>query len=149
MTDSGLLAFVTESNKIEGIHRPPTEAELRATRTFLDLPVVQVVDLVRLVGVYAPGAPLRTQPHMNVYVGDHVPPRGGPHIEAELRALLERTGDDPHEIHCKFESLHPFLDGNGRSGRALWAWHMQHLGLRFEKIGFLHSFYYQTLSKVR
>ena len=148
MTNHELHCFVKESNRIEGIHREPTMEELEATHALLQRSVVRVADLEQLVAVYAPGARLRREPGMNVCVGDHLPPRGGPHVELELRAILERMedSDDPYEIHCQFETLHPFLDGNGRSGRALWAWHMQHLGLRFEKIGFLHAWYYQSLS---
>lgn len=38
---------------------------------------------------------------------------------------------------------------NGRSGRALWAWQMLRQGRSFERIGFLRSFYYQTLERSR
>ena len=48
------------------------------------------------------------------------------------------------ETHVRYELLHPFLDGNGRSGRALWLWLMGQAPL-----GFLHTFYYQTLSAAR
>ena len=46
-------------------------------------------------------------------------------------------------LHKHFESLHPFLDGNGRTGRALWLWMMG--GIAQVPLGFLHTFYYQTL----
>ena len=53
----------------------------------------------------------------------------------------------PFGIHLRYETLHPFMDGNGRSGRILWAWQMLHHdiapGIR---LGFLHAFYYQTLA---
>ena len=42
-------------------------------------------------------------------------------------------------------SNHPFTDGNGRSGRALWLWQMNN----HAPFGFLHTFYYQTLENSR
>lgn len=58
---------------------------------------------------------------------DHVPPPPGlvPALMADLFAFLER--DDLHPVaqaaiaHAQFESIHPFTDGNGRTGRALVA----------------------------
>lgn len=34
----------------------------------------------------------------------------------------------PKEAHIKFEKIHPFLDGNGRTGRMLMWWHEIKLG---------------------
>jgi Fic family protein len=37
------------------------------------------------------------------------------------------------------------MDGNGRTGRMLWAWHMKHQGRDPFLRPFLHTWYYQTL----
>ena len=48
---------------------------------------------------------------------------------------------------CRYETLHPFMDGNGRSGRILWAWQMiEHNIAPGLSLGFLHAYYYQTLA---
>lgn len=59
-------------------------------------------------------------------------------------------------IHAQFETIHPFLDGNGRIGRLLISTLMEHWGLLPEPIMYLSAYlkqhqseYYRLLSNIR
>ena len=93
-----------------------------------------------------------------------VPPP--PERVADLRTDLERyihaaDGDLPPLvkialIHAQFETIHPFLDGNGRIGRLLIAALFEHWGVLHEPLMYLSGYlkrhqqeYYRRLSLVR
>jgi fido (protein-threonine AMPylation protein) len=141
--------FVRESNRIEGINKEPTKGEMLEHDRFIDLAVVTAVDLKRFVAVYQPNARIRNRIGMNVRVGSYAPKPGSEMIPILLEELLDDIEEKtPYQAHVEYELLHPFTDGNGRSGRALWAWHMiQNKGNY--NLGFLHHFYYQSLDAAR
>ena len=144
-----LTDFIRESNRIEGIHRVTYE-QIEAHKRFLALEKLTIAGLCVFVDAVAPHAELRSRRGLNVRVGVHVPPLGGPQVETDLRDLLERVqapGDRPSPFvaHCEYETLHPYTDGNGRSGRVLWLWMMG--GIEKAPGGFLYEFARQTLDR--
>lgn len=92
-----------------------------------------------------------------------VPPP--PHRLGELLGDLERAIHDKSELpplvrvgllHVQFETIHPFLDGNGRLGRLLITLLLQHWGLLTRPLLYLSLFlklhrqeYYSRLDAVR
>jgi hypothetical protein len=100
-------------------------------------------DFVRVV---QPDAMLRIHVGLDVIVGRYRPPRGGHQIGEELARILTtvKRGASEQEVflaHHRYENLHPFTDGNGRSGRAIWLWMMGRVSPRI----FLHEWFYQSL----
>lgn len=152
MYGNDLLKFVAESNRIEGIDREPTDAEMAVHDKLLSLSVITIADMEAFVSVVAPGKVLRRKPYMNVRVGNHIAPPGGVGVVNALDDILVRASDrheSPYLVHQAYEHLHPFMDGNGRSGRMLWLWMMYDRDEYVLQRGFLHTWYYQSLSAWR
>ena len=151
MHGSKLREFIRESNRIEGIVRDPETYEVEAHQRLLACDYLTLKSVEDFVFDIC-GKRLRRQVGMGVRVGPHLPPPGGPQIEHALEALLASINERQYsawEAHTRYELLHPFMDGNGRSGRAIWNWQMQRERRDPYAIPFLHRFYYQTLDEVR
>jgi len=146
-----MLNFIRESNQIENIYRDPSEAEIAEYCRFMMLKKPTIKDLESFVLVYQPGIMLRDRKGDNVVIFGggkviHEPPKGGPYIRSSLETILDNLEEDgPFLTHIKYESLHPFMDGNGRSGRMLWRWHMEKKAMKLSPLGFKQTWYYQSL----
>lgn len=141
---SKLFNFVVESNRIEGItHQNEHDAAFNRIQNFLELTALTIDAL----NEFNTAGELRDRLGMNVRVGNHLPPPGGGKIAAELETIitLANTGSHPYWVHHQFEALHPYMDGNGRTGRAIWLWQMIDQFDYDLSLGFLHMWYYQSL----
>lgn len=145
-SNNRLFAFVEESNSIEGIDRMPSAQECQAHLELISAPEISIHALCQFVHAIQPGAFLREEEGMDVRVGAHRPISGGLKVLEQLHLIInDIPTSHPFEIYCRYETLHPFMDGNGRSGRALW------LGMMIQKMGefpdsFLRAFHYQALT---
>lgn len=151
ISDNDLGAFINESNHIEGIEGVG-EREWQAYRIFVDSVRPNVSTMLDLLAVIEPAAVLRDHAGLDVRVGTHIAPPGGPAIAQDLGILLKQATDheyDPYKIHMTYETLHPFTDGNGRTGRALWLWQMLRDGTWWPRPSFLQAWYYQSLQAAR
>lgn len=57
----------------------------------------------------------------NPYLADHM-------LRNWILDMTNWATLDPKTMHVRFERIHPFVDGNGRTGRMLMWWHEQKLG---------------------
>lgn len=147
-----LKLFVRESNMIEGIRREPKDKEIKALEDFLKKDDLLADSIKNFVSIYEPNARLRDEEGLDVYVGNYSPTPGGLRVLAKFERLLEQINSDmidPFEAHMLYETLHPFTDCNGRSGRAIWLWMMLENYGKFPQLGFLHTFYYQSFNFFR
>ena len=86
-----------------------------------------------------------------VTIGDDTPP--GPHEVSPLMfELLEWWNKGSRELspilssailHYRFEAIHPFADGNGRTGRALALWELYRRGFDTHHIFSVDEYYWQ------
>jgi hypothetical protein len=149
--------FVIESWEIERLSlRPEGVREVeRAHLRLLGKRRLTLSAVKAFIAACVPDAKLRDQPDMNVRVGPHIAPRGGPGLVKDVKKLLRDISDgkvDALEAHRRYEYLHPFTDGNGRSGRAIWLWVMvRNINpwqlIEVLKHGFLREFYFQSLQE--
>ena len=139
--------FIEESNRIEDIEGF-SASDILAHGALLVAGSINVEALALFVKAIQPDAVLRDHEGLDVVVGNHRPPPGSPTIRHKLETLLSDTRHmHAYEFHQRYENLHPFTDGNGRSGRALWLKMMG--GISKVPLGFLHTWYYQSLQEGR
>ncbi|MDP3722068.1 MAG: Fic family protein [Candidatus Omnitrophota bacterium] len=113
----------------------------------------EILTLHRLItaGVMDQGAAGRYR-HVGVRVGRHVAPP--PHeVSGLMRELLDWWNGDSAQwspvitsaiAHFRFEDIHPFADGNGRTGRMLALWELYRRGFDTHHIFSVDEYYWEN-----
>ena len=88
---------------------------------------------------------------IRVRVGDYLPPPPAD-VSGLMFELLEWWNKDSRELspvlssailHYRFEAIHPFADGNGRTGRALALWELYRRGFDSQHLFSVDEFYWE------
>lgn len=129
--------FLRESNHIEGVYDDfAVDDAFKAwkylvKRDDLTLPLILKIHKILMKRLWPEIAGnLRME---NVYVGSHVCPPWEL-VRGLISEWIEKYGkanteEEILEAHIEFERRHPFLDGNGRTGRLIMLWQLVKAGL--------------------
>jgi len=90
----------------------------------------------------------------NVIIGDHYgcfPIEIKPKMKSLIKLLKKvKNYNDCWDFHHEFEIIHPFIDGNGRTGRLILNWLLLKNGFDFEIIKYKNRFdYYNSINNYR
>lgn len=143
--NSRLKECAKESNRIEGItNAEANEIMFEKLEAFLKLEELTLDNVCD----FNDWGILREMEGMNVSVGGRLCLPGGRQVKSYLELIISTVDKrNAYKNHLDFEKLHPFTDGNGRTGRAISLWQMVRQHDYDLSLGFLHQFYYQALSQ--
>lgn len=159
------LAATTERSKREVLNY---FAGLRYVEKNVGKKVIQHADILKLHGILATKVMDQGDAGkyrmMSVRVGNYFPPSADA-VSGLMMELLEWWNKDAAKLspvlssailHYQFEAIHPFADGNGRTGRALALWELYRRGFDMHHVFSVDEYYwedrpayYAALSQVR
>lgn len=139
-----MIDHIRESNLIEGIDDPKEDKQsMRAWEWLMQQEEIGRAELLHLHKLIvknqkdlSPGQKGNYR-YIQVWVGGHQPPNALKVPELMENWLFDlkmnvtypdKDGSTPKDLHKTFEAIHPFVDGNGRTGRMLMWWHEMKLG---------------------
>jgi fido (protein-threonine AMPylation protein) len=131
------LQFLEQSNWIEGVYDPPSlDDAVRAWKylkkqTMLTIDVVEIVHRLLMKNKSLPPEELGAYRKSEVTIGGRMG-LNAVMIPQAMDVWLNNANLTPSlwkEHHVQFEKVHPFIDGNGRTGRMFMNWERLKAGL--------------------
>lgn len=126
-----LEMFITESNEIEGIFsKGQVKYSQKAYNITKEITPKSILKMHKII-IENLNKPIAGKFRDKVvYIGGRICPTD--YLDDRIRDLCEvvpRDGLSALNWHINFEIIHPFLDGNGRTGRLIYYWHCQNIGI--------------------
>lgn len=129
--------FIQESNLIEGIaDKESHDQALLAWDYLLSVDTISPATVRNVHATLMRNQGLSTKylgefRDCDVYVGGRVclPPSDIADLIGDWCKHMNKGTADDIELHVLYENIHPFVDGNGRTGRMFWQWYRLKRGL--------------------
>lgn len=128
--------YISESNKIEGIFDPTEDTQSMLAWDFISSKASITHDVIKKTQKMITLHQEELAPNMRGYYRDvskTIVTVGGRLCAAPLIVpmlmdnivldMKDWRKQDPVVMHIRFEKVHPFVDGNGRTGRMILWWH--------------------------
>lgn len=140
-TAKNVKYMLRESNAIESVYDEQSlKDSYKAWKYIIEKDTLTVKDVLTVHEILMTNQPIEKKykgdfRDVPVYIGYSKKSLPKPVIDSLVQDLLVRmnSNNNPSDAvlhHIQFENIHPFIDGNGRTGRILLNWELvKHLGL--------------------
>lgn len=140
--DFDVKKYIKSSNEIEGIYSEEEDAQSLLAWAYLDsLKVISHADIMRvqkIITLHQEDLKPNQRGYyrgmagndVNVTVDGRLAPDSSLVPELMNNWLLDVADMTPLVSHIRFESIHPFVDGNGRTGRMLYWYICKRRGIK-------------------
>lgn len=132
-----IVEFLNESNATEGVYDSQSlEDAIEAWKFCIEQPKLTTAVILQTHRLLMKNQKIWEDDKgrfrsIMVYIGGHAA-LNAVHISGAIQTWcrkMKKLPADWQKMHVEYEAIHPFIDGNGRTGRIFMNWHRARLGL--------------------